>query len=76
MRHEWAEDDNTRYGIYRVVPGRIGPNQVAVCHLDNIGYALVLLATEGEFDMDGCRVGLLDGFIGAWVINPNKGREG
>jgi hypothetical protein len=72
-QHEWAEDEQTRYGVYRLVPGVVGPNQVAVCELDNIGYALKTLRAEGEFDADGCRVGILDGIEGKWVVDPYKG---
>ena len=67
-------DETTRYGIYRVVPGSDEPQQIAFCGLDDIGCAIKTLAEDGEFDIDGCTVGVLDGFKGTWYISPFRGR--
>jgi hypothetical protein len=68
--HEWAREPDERYGIYAVdpVPRPTAGNPLATCSQDSIGVALVTLAAEGE--LDGQRVGVLDGIEGCWIVNP------
>lgn len=73
MTHEWAEGERSRFGVYRLVPGVPGPNHIACCALDDIGFTVLTLREEGEFDANGCRIGVLDGIKEKWVIDPYKG---
>jgi hypothetical protein len=74
MRHEWAESDESRYGVYRLGPPQTGlrgrePIQVVTCGEDDIGFTLVTLREEGDLT-EHDRVGILDGFTGEWLLNP------
>ena len=69
QRHEWAEDEEHRYGIYLDHPGsNRGP--YCVTSKEGIGTALVELRETGEIP-EGGRVGVLDGFgEHGWVVTP------
>lgn len=78
MRHEWAVDDETRYGVYvlshKPDHPRVEPIHLYATSKEGIGTALV----QGREDEDitpSDRVGIMDGFEGKWVVNPfAKGR--
>jgi hypothetical protein len=65
-RHEWAVDDESRYGIYLGHPRDTTPYTTSK---EGIGTTLVQLREDGELT-DQHRVGILDGFVGRWVTNP------
>lgn len=70
-RHEWAEDDRSRYGIYLQHPRTSGP--YCTTSKEGIGTTLVALRESGELQ-PGDKFGVLDGFgeLG-WLIDPFVG---
>lgn len=67
-RHEWAEDDAHRYGVYLDHPANKGP--YCVTSKEGIGTTLVCLRETGELE-EGGAVGVLDGFgEHGWIVTP------
>ncbi len=65
--HEWAESEETQFGIYTEPPSEAAP--MYYTSLDGIGTALVTGREDGDVT-DDTRIGILDGFTGRWVVNP------
>lgn len=65
-RHEWAESEESRFGIYLGPPSDQAP--MYFTSKDGIGTALVQGREDGDVTGD-TRIGILDGFTGEWVVN-------
>ena len=65
--HEWAHDENSRYGIYLGHPATTVADPTT--SKDGIGTARVQLREDGDLT-DHTPVGILDGFTGQWIVNP------
>lgn len=76
-RHEWAEGEESRYGVYIVyrqngtARGWSDPVLWAATSLSGIGTALLQLRADGDLTPDD-KVGVLDGYgTHGWLINPH-----
>lgn len=68
MRHEWAEDEKHRYGIYLRHPAEDAP--YCVTSKEGVGTTLVELRATGELE-EGAPVGVLDGYgEHGWIVSP------
>lgn len=67
-RHEWAEDEARRFGIYLDHPADKGP--YCMTSKEGIGTTIVALRETGELE-EGKPFGVLDGFgeLG-WIVMP------